>query len=381
MSDQEHEPVPAGGRRRRPTRRMGRPPAGQEQREAATVTTVADLEENPPAEGELAVIEREVSDPAQDKRSERVVAAFFVLSALATVTFLVTYAVGDIHTSEYGKAFNYAIGAALTVALIGIGAGMILWVKKLIPHEKVLGSRHPMHSDEEKELVTEGLFLTGLEAMGILRRPMLRRSLLMALGLLPLPALFLLRDMWPGQGTNPARRLRGTAWTPGVRLVDIDTGQPVKLGDIGIGGFITAMPEGATNAEHHALAATTLLRLPPGVNHPLKGRKGWAVDNQYVAYSRICTHVGCPVGLYERRTHYLFCPCHQSTFDVPNGCNVIFGPAVRALPQLPIYVDKKGYFRAQSDYHEPVGPSFWERRGEGPRPSVRRNSKPAGSNR
>jgi ubiquinol-cytochrome c reductase iron-sulfur subunit len=359
MSPEQRRSLPGGaGRGRRPPRRLGQAP--EQRLDSPTEVQGPEI----PGEGELRVLEREVSDPKQDRRSELVVAGLFVLSALATVTFLITYAVGDIHTAQYGKAFNYAIGAAMAIAMVGVGAGLILWVKKLIPHETVLGARHAMHSPEEKELLTEEVFLSGLNAMGITRRPILRRSLLMALGLLPLPALFLLRDMWPGEGTAPAHRLQGTAWRKNVRLINLDNGMPVKMGDLGIGGFFAVMPEGATDAERHALAPTTLLRLPPGVNHPLEGRKGWAVDNQYVAYSRICTHVVCPVGLYERRTHYLFCPCHQSTFDVPNGCKVIFGPAARPLPQLPIYVDSKGYFRARSGYREPVGPSFWERRGE-----------------
>ena len=81
----------------------------------------------------------------------------------------------------------------------------------------------------------------------------------------------------------------------------------------------------------------------------------------HVAYSKICTHAGCPTSLFETQTAHLLCPCHQSTFKVDQGCKVIFGPAARALPQLPIAVDPNGYFFAQSDYLEPVGPSFWER--------------------
>jgi len=76
----------------------------------------------------------------------------------------------------------------------------------------------------------------------------------------------------------------------------------------------------------------------------------------------ICTHLGCPVKLYEQQTHHLFCPVHQSASDASHGAKVVFGPAARNLPQLPIYVDDEGYFAAQSDYHEPVGPSFWERK-------------------
>jgi ubiquinol-cytochrome c reductase iron-sulfur subunit len=86
----------------------------------------------------------------------------------------------------------------------------------------------------------------------------------------------------------------------------------------------------------------------------------WTVDG-IVAYSKICTHVGCPVALYEQTTHHILCPCHQSTFDAPKGAQVIFGPAARPLPQLPITTNAEGFLVAQSDYTVPVGPSFWER--------------------
>lgn len=93
---------------------------------------------------------------------------------------------------------------------------------------------------------------------------------------------------------------------------------------------------------------------------PGEGRDDWSIDG-IVCYSKICTHVGCPISLYERTTHHLLCPCHQSTFDLADSAKVIFGPAARALPQLPLAVDDEGFLVAQSDFTEPVGPSFWER--------------------
>jgi len=112
--------------------------------------------------------------------------------------------------------------------------------------------------------------------------------------------------------------------------------------------------------EEKAKAAVLLIRLDPEKVQKDPAREGWDVDGIY-AYSKICTHVGCPVALYEQQTHHLLCPCHQSTFDVTQHCKVIFGPAKRPLPQLPIAIDSEGYLVAQSDFHEPVGPSYWER--------------------
>jgi ubiquinol-cytochrome c reductase iron-sulfur subunit len=169
------------------------------------------------------------------------------------------------------------------------------------------------------------------------------------------PALFLLRDLGP----LPHSRLRHTGWKKGSRLVDVETKLPIKLGDIEVGGIATVMPEGFGNVEDHALAPTILIRFAPGEIRSKK-EAAWGADN-HVAYSKICSHAGCPISLYEQQTHHLLCPCHQSTFDMADDANVIFGPAARRLPQLKIQVDSEGYFVAQGDYNQPVGPSFWER--------------------
>jgi ubiquinol-cytochrome c reductase iron-sulfur subunit len=183
----------------------------------------------------------------------------------------------------------------------------------------------------------------------------LRRSLLTAAAILPIPAVVLLRDL----GTLPHSSLRHTGWARGKRLVDVETRLPIKLGDLEIGGIATVMPEGFTTPDENALAPTILIRFAPGEIRSAK-ESSWGADN-HVAYSKICSHAGCPISLYEQQTHHLLCPCHQSTFDMADDANVIFGPAARRLPQLPIQVDQDGYFVALSDYEEPVGPSFWER--------------------
>ena len=112
--------------------------------------------------------------------------------------------------------------------------------------------------------------------------------------------------------------------------------------------------------EEKAKAIVLLVRIDPGDLRNPEDRADWSYEG-IVAYSKVCTHVGCPVALYEQQTHHLLCPCHQSQFDVANHAAVIFGPAARPLPQLPITVDDEGYLVAQSDFKEPVGPSFWER--------------------
>jgi len=172
----------------------------------------------------------------------------------------------------------------------------------------------------------------------------------------------LVRDLAPA--ADPNELLRHTMWAKGTRLTKDPTGLPIKASDVTIGSVFHVIPDGLLDKEHmleeKAKAAVLLMRLDPKDLNPAKGHENWGYDG-IVAYSKICTHVGCPVALYEQQTHHLLCPCHQSTFDVSNNCEVIFGPAARPLPQLPIAIDDDGYLVAQSDFHEPVGPSFWER--------------------
>lgn len=176
-----------------------------------------------------------------------------------------------------------------------------------------------------------------------------------------------LRDLWvtpPGQ--NPVEELSRTAWTSGLRIVTDGNYQPIRPEDIPVGGLVSALPINIMEIqkEEHNLnargkAAIILVRMDP---EQIRSQQGDGWDYQGIlAYSKICTHVGCPIALYEQRTHHLLCPCHQSTFDLADSGDVIFGPAARRMPQLPIGVDEEGFLVAQSDFTEPVGPSFWER--------------------
>ncbi|HEY1002793.1 MAG TPA: Rieske (2Fe-2S) protein, partial [Streptosporangiaceae bacterium] len=195
---------------------------------------------------------------------------------------------------------------------------------------------------------------------------MVRRTLM--LGTLPLLAapVVLLRDLGPQPGTS----LRHTVWSPGRRLLVQGTNTPITPAEFSApGSMITIVPDGyEDDPDALTKAAVILIKFRPGELHiptrhqgsTLVGTMNWTVDN-IVAYSKICTHVGCPVALYEQTTHHILCPCHQSTFEATTGATVIFGPAARPLPQLPMTTDSSGFLVARSDFTEPVGPSFWER--------------------
>ncbi|HVV75859.1 MAG TPA: Rieske 2Fe-2S domain-containing protein [Mycobacteriales bacterium] len=302
------------------------------------------------------VSEQHADSPEELNFAELQVAALFGVGIVMLIFFTVAYFAISIR-DNLGQYSNYALGGSLALALFAIGAGFIVWAKKLLPHEKVVQERHDFFSPEAEEIEAENTFLQGVDDMGLGRHKLLRRTLLGALGLFPIPLVIMLRDLGP----LPHNSLLVTGWKRGTRLVDADTKLPIKLGSIEIGGIQTVVPEGVEDINDFALAPTMLIRFGP--NEILsKKERDWGV-NDHVAYSKICTHAGCPISLYEQQTHHLLCPCHQSTFDMSRDAKVIFGPAARPLPQLKIYVDSDGYFRAAGNYSQAVGPSFWERRG------------------
>ncbi|MGH9113741.1 MAG: ubiquinol-cytochrome c reductase iron-sulfur subunit, partial [Acidimicrobiales bacterium] len=159
-------------------------------------------------------------------------------------------------------------------------------------------------------------------------------------------------------GPRPGSGLKRTAFRGGGRRVVREDGSPVRPDDLPVDGLVTVWPDGHTD---DADAPTLLIRVRPDQGfEPRDGREGWTVDG-IVAYSKLCTHVGCPVGLYQTELGLLLCPCHQSTFDVLHGAKPVFGPAARSLPQLPLAVDEDGYLIATGDFSDPVGPGFWDR--------------------
>jgi ubiquinol-cytochrome c reductase iron-sulfur subunit len=301
-----------------------------------------------------------VLDEKKARSAERVAAAFFTLTFLAGIAFIVFYAVWPGHVGNIHRAArsNYTLGTALTLVFVGLAVGMTIWVRHLVTTKEIVQERHAISSTPEDRETFNKYFQEGTQESGLIQRRLLRRTLLLAaapLGLLPL---VLLRDLGP----LPEKKLRHTAWKNGTRLVVDGTGQPLKAADFNSpGGIITVIPEGAEdNLDELAKATVLLINVPEDQLKVKKGRENWNVGG-IIAYSKICTHVGCPAALYEQTTHHILCPCHQSTFDALNSAKVIFGPAARPLPQLPISVDSEGYLIATSDFHEPVGPSFWER--------------------
>ena len=272
-----------------------------------------------------------------ERRAELIVAAAFGVTVVAALGLAAVYLGGGQPQAE---------GTLLAVAFGGLAVGFAVWAGRLMPQGPAVQDRHDLASPEsEREELEEDL-----ERIG--RRSLVTRALLAAVGALGLAAIFPIRSLGPRAGSTLSR----TPWGAGTRLVT-DDGRPVRLADVEVGALATVFPEGH---EGSADAQTVLVRVDEADLDPRPGRESWSPSG-LLAYSKVCTHAGCPVGLYQPDSHQLLCPCHQSAFDVLDGARPVFGPATRSLPQLPLLVDADGYVRAQSDYHEPIGPAYWDR--------------------
>jgi ubiquinol-cytochrome c reductase iron-sulfur subunit len=302
-------------------------------------------------------------EPAADRRATRQVVALFTISVIGTIGFIVAYfAAPPGNTVASMRTSNLLLGLGLFLGLAGIGTAAVQWAKAIMNDHEISEERHPQRSSDETRAAAVEVLAQGAADSGIGRRGVLKGALVSALALFPLTIVLpLVGDIG---GNWDVSSFKHTLWKKGTRLATDPEGRAIKAADVTIGSVFHIIPENLKDAPHpldeKAKAAVLLVRLDPRDLIQAPDRTSWSYYG-IVAYSKICTHVGCPVALYEQQTHHLLCPCHQSTFDVADGAKVVFGPAKRPLPQLPITVDAEGYLIAQSDFHEPVGPSFWER--------------------
>ncbi|MFI6337397.1 Rieske 2Fe-2S domain-containing protein [Streptomyces sp. NPDC050535] len=325
-------------------------------------------EQDPFADPGLPPHEHRVQDIDEQaaKRSERVVAFLFTLSMAATVGFIASYVAIPADRAVYifpighTSALNFALGVTLGIALFSIGAGAVHWARTLMSDVEIADERHAIEAPPEVKAKVMADFKQGAKESALGRRKLIRNTMFGALALVPLSGVVLLRDLGPLPGTS----LRHTMWRKGLQLVNMNTNEPLRPSDVVVGSLTFAKPEGLEEHDEDfqvqiAKAALMIVRIQPD-NIKDKRELEWSHEG-IVAYSKICTHVGCPISLYEQQTHHVLCPCHQSTFDLADGARVIFGPAGHALPQLRIGVNAEGYLEALGDFDEPVGPAFWER--------------------
>ncbi len=306
------------------------------------------------------------TDPKAAKKAERQVAILFLLSALGTLLVIYTFFFISEDTFIYlpilgnSNAYQLFLGLGFAASLFFIGMGAIQWARTLMPDEEVVAQRHEFRSPDEDRADFVATVKERAGAAGLGRRSLIKRSLGLSLGLVGISPLLLLRDLGP----LPKDDLTKTSWKTGSRLVTDPGNRPIRAEDLEVGAVAQTLPELTSGQERTlnniAKDAVLLIRLRPEEFNLDAERLSWTHEG-IIAFSKICSHMGCAVALYEQQTKHLLCPCHQSTFDVTRAAKVIFGPAARPLPQLAITVDSEGYLVAQAPFNEPVGPSFWER--------------------
>ena len=305
-------------------------------------------------------------DPIAAKRAERQVAVLFSLSAFGTILFIYSFffvkedvfiflpILGNTNAHQLG------IGLGMAFGLFFIGIGAVHWAKTLMPDQEVIAQRHEFKSEPQDRDAFVKAAKEGAELAGLGRRPLIKRTLIGAAALAGLPAVLMLRDLGP----LPGKELEKTNWKSGTRLVTDPGDRPIKASDLEVGAVAQVLPEllpgQKRTLEDIGKDAVLLIRLRPAEFQLTSERLSWTQEG-IIAFSKICSHMGCAVALYEQTTKHLLCPCHQSTFDVTRAAKVIFGPSARPLPQLAITVDAEGNLIAKQPFTEAVGPSFWER--------------------
>jgi ubiquinol-cytochrome c reductase iron-sulfur subunit len=304
-------------------------------------------------------------DPVAAKRAERQVAILFGISSLGTLLLVASFFIPDdifVFVPVMGdqNAHQLGLGLGMAISLFFIGMGAIHWAKTLMPDQEVIAHRHEFRSPDSDRKEFVDAVKEGAQASGLGRRSLIKRSLGAALGLSAISPLLLLRDLGPLPGND----LKETSWKSGTYLVTDPGDRRIRASDLEVGAVAQVLPE-TDDPEHRKLNdiakdALLLIRLRPEEFNLDAERLSWTHEG-IIAFSKICSHMGCAVALYEQTTKHLLCPCHQSTFDVTRAAKVIFGPAARPLPQLNITVDDEGYLVARTPFTEPVGPSFWGR--------------------
>jgi ubiquinol-cytochrome c reductase iron-sulfur subunit len=322
-----------------------------------------------------------------ERRAQRRVLAWFLLSALFGLAFVAVflwwpwdYRAPDEPGYSWRVLYTPLVGLTFGLTALCLTFGIISYAKKFLPHELAVQQRHSGSSSEVDRATVAAEFADAGERSGLRRRGFLGKALglgggVFGLGIGVLAIGPLVRDPW--KTTDGPDSLWHTGWQhkpdETVRL-RVDTGEPAEIvllrpEDMDAGGLVTVFPvreserddpERLAAAVRRADSAVLVFRLRPGT--PVTRRAGQEDFNygDFYAYSKVCTHLGCPVSLYEQRDNRLLCPCHQSQFSLTDNARPIFGPATRPLPQLPLDVDEEGYFVARGDFVEAVGPGFWE---------------------
>ena len=338
-----------------------------------------------------------------EKRAERLVAFWLLLGGILGLGLLLAFLFWPWEYKPYGVKGNFlytlstpVYGITFGLSILAIGIGAVLYQKKFIPEEISIQDRHDGQSSELDRKTAAANLIDAFEGSTVKRRKLIGLSLGIGLGAFGVGTLVaavggIIKNPWkPVVPTADGLKavLWTSDWTPRFKGETIylgrATGRPgespfVKMRpeDLDAGGMETVFPwrqsdgDGTTVESHERLGVVAmgvrnpvmLIRIKPGDMARVVKRQGQESFNfgDLFAYTKVCSHLGCPSSLYEQQTYRILCPCHQSQFDALHFARPIFGPAARALAQLPITIDKDGYLVANGDFIEPVGPAFWER--------------------
>ncbi len=339
-----------------------------------------------------------------EKRSERLVAFWLLFGGVMGLLLLLVFLFWPWEYKPYGVKGNllyswatpmYGITFGLSILAIGVGA--VLYQKRFIPEEISIQDRHDGRSPEIDRKTSAATLVDAFDSSTIKRRKMIGMAAGIGLGAFGVGTLVaalggIIKNPWKPvvpTADGPKAVLWTSDWTPRYNGETIylgrATGRPgespfikMRPEDIDAGGMETVFPwreedgDGTTVESHERLTHISfgvrnpvmLIRIKPVDMPRVVKRQGQESFNfgELFAYTKVCSHLGCPSSLYEQQTYRILCPCHQSQFDALHFARPIFGPAARALAQLPITIDKDGYLVANGDFIEPVGPAFWERR-------------------
>ena len=294
--------------------------------------------------------ERIVPAGTPQPRAELLAIGLLLFGALCAAAFVVVYVLDRLPRQ------TQLLGLSLGLALLSIAAALIVTARRLVVTEELEDDYPPEEHPDGQEAIAQTVSESGSR---LTRRRLFVLGLGTAGGALAVAVLAPLASLGPGIDLDSFVR---TPWRRGRRLVD-ENGTPYRAADIEPDTFYTAFPE---SADREQLASPlVVVRLPPRDLNLPRGNAGYAAEG-IVAFSKICTHAGCAISLYRTPLFpeaepkpALVCPCHYSTFDPATGGTVIFGPAGRKLPMLPLTIDARGFLRAAGNFDGPVGPSWW----------------------
>ena len=281
-----------------------------------------------------------------DRRAENITLLLLFVGIGAAVAFMVLYVVNP--DTQF-------LGIALGGALVAIAAALAVAGTRVVPQLEEVEPRPQLARVQEQDEVMIALEEGG---EGVSRKGFFLLAGSGAVGLLG--AALLIPALSCGPEAN--RVLTRSPWRRGRRLVT-ERNEPLAAASIVVGELVTAFPQGADKQQ--LASPVVVVRIRPDELDLPSDRRSWA-PRGLLAYSKICTHAGCAVSEYRYPLYdptapgpALVCPCHYSTFSVANGGHRIFGPAGRALPQLPLEIDGDGMLVAGGDFSGRVGPSWW----------------------